>query len=60
MYDLIFFGDSDDRRQTRLKTVRQCVEKNFRSEEFSCGCFNSHWRNRRESSERGDAASVRF
>ena len=36
------------------------VLRNFRSEEISCGCFNSHWRNRRESSEQGGAASFTF
>ena len=36
------------------------VLRNFRSEEFSCECCNSRWRNRRESSEQRGAASVTF
>ena len=48
---------TEDKLDSRLFDT---VLKNFRSEEFSCGCFNSHWRNRRESGERGGAALVRF
>ena len=60
------FGDQDRTTSVTATTNARCgrlfdnVFRNFRSEEFSCGCFNSPWRNRHESSEQAGATSGRF